>query len=135
MDRPIMMTTQDIVNVIIATCAALVTISSAIAVIMRFIAKIKQPEKDQNERLTKVEDAIKKIQHCLSIDKARLDSIEYGSTVLQESMLALLNHTLNKDDIEPVRAAKKKLERYLIDREHIPYDANKRYSNDEDDLK
>lgn len=132
MDRPIMMTTQDIVNVIIATCAALVTISSAIAVVMRFVAKIRQPEKDQNERLNKVEDDIKKIQHCLSIDKARLDNIEYGNTITQEALLALLDHALNKDDTETVKQAKKKLEKYLIDKERIPYKADDRY---EDDLK
>jgi len=132
MDKPIMMTTQDIVNVIIATCAALVTISSAIAVIMRFVAKIRQPEKDQNERLNKVEDDIKKIQHCLSIDKARLDNIEYGNTITQEALLALLDHALNKDDTETVKQAKKKLEKYLIDKERMPYKADDRY---EDDLK
>lgn len=132
MDKPIMMSTQDVVNVILATCAALVTISSAIAVIMRFIAKVKQPEKDQNERLTKVENDIKKIQHCLSIDKARLDNIEYGNTITQEALLALLDHALNKDDTETVKQAKKKLEKYLIDKERIPYKADDRY---EDDLK
>lgn len=132
MDKPIMMSTQDVVNVILATCAALVTISSAIAVIMRFIARVKQPEKDQNERLNKVEDDIKKIQHCLSIDKARLDNIEYGNTITQEALLALLDHALNKDDTETVKQAKKKLEKYLIDKERIPYKADDRY---EDDLK
>ena len=132
MDKPIMMSTQDVVNVILATCAALVTISSAIAVIMRFIARVKQPEKDQNERITKVEDDIKKIQHCLSIDNARLDNIEYGNTITQEALLALLDHALNKDDTETVKQAKKKLEKYLIDKERIPYKADDRY---EDDLK
>lgn len=132
MDKPIMMSTQDVVNVILATCAALVTISSAIAVIMRFIAKVRQPEKDQDARLTKVEDDIKKIQHCLSIDKARLDNIEYGNTITQEALLALLDHALNKDDTETVKQAKKKLEKYLIDKERIPYKADDRY---EDDLK
>jgi SpoVK/Ycf46/Vps4 family AAA+-type ATPase len=132
MDKPIMMSTQDVVNVILATCAALVTISSAIAVIMRFVARIRQPEKDQDARLTKVEDDIKKIQHCLSIDKARLDNIEYGNTITQEALLALLDHALNKDDTETVKQAKKKLEKYLIDKERIPYKADDRY---EDDLK
>lgn len=120
-----MMSPQDIINIIIAVCGAIITVSGAVAVIISFVKKARQPEVDQNERIKKLEVHLEKIDRMLFIDKQRLDRIEYGSTVTQEALLALLDHALNKDDISPVREAKKKLERYLLDKDKpLSYDKN-----------
>ena len=71
-----------------------------------------------------MEEKVDTIQHWISIDKQRLDHIEYGNTVTQEALLALLNNTINKDDIDSVKEAKQRLEKFLIDRERISYFCN-----------
>lgn len=121
MNTPITFTPAELSTMVLGICGALITLSGALAVIVNLIKKAKEPELIQNDRIDKIENDIKKIQHCLSIDKARLDNIEYGNTVSQEALLALLNHALNKDEVDSVKNAKQKLEKYLIDKEKLPY--------------
>lgn len=117
MNTQIVFTPHQLILVILAVCGAIITVSSAIGVIMGAVRKFKKPEEDQNERIHIIEEHLEKIDRCLNIDKQRLDRIEYGSTVTQEALLALLDHAINSDDISPVKEAKKKLERYLLDKE------------------
>lgn len=121
MNTPITFTPAELSTIVLGICGALITLSGALTVILNLIKKAKEPELVQNDRIDKIENDIKKIQHCLSIDKARLDNIEYGNTVSQEALLALLNHALNKDEVDSVKNAKQKLEKYLIDKEKLPY--------------
>lgn len=121
MHTQITFTPAELSTVVLGICGALITLSGALTVILNLIKKAKEPELAQNDRIDKIENDIKKIQHCLSIDKARLDNIEYGNTVSQEALLALLNHALNKDEVDSVKNAKQKLEKYLIDKEKLPY--------------
>jgi hypothetical protein len=121
MNTPITFTPAELSTMVLGICGALITLSGALAVIVNLVKKAKEPELVQNDRIDKIENDIRKIQHCLSIDKARLDNIEYGNVVSQEALLALLNHALNKDDVDSVKNAKQKLEKYLIDKEKLPY--------------
>lgn len=114
MNKPIMLTPQDIIAIVIAICGAIITVSGAITIIFQFIKRIREPENNQNDRIKKLEEHMEKIDRILAIDKQRLDRIEYGNTVTQEALLALLDNALNKDDIAPIKEAKKKLERYLL---------------------
>jgi hypothetical protein len=121
MNDPISMTPQEIGLLILGVCGAIITIGNAWVVISNWVKAFKQPEATQNERINKIEQDIKAIQHCLSIDKKRLDNIEYGNTVTQEALLALLNNAINKEDIEGIKKAKQRLEKYLLDRERLPH--------------
>lgn len=116
MNQPIGLTPQDLINIIIAVCAAIITVSSAIAVILNFIKKTKEPEAAQNNRITALEDRMNEVDQKLANDKKRLDNIEYGHEVTQEALLALLNYQLNPEDKDPLREAKKTLETYLVKR-------------------
>lgn len=116
MNEPIMMTPQEIINMFLAICAAFATVSTAIAIIVKWITKAKEPETKQNSRLDLIERRLDEMDRRLSIDKKRLDNIEYGHEVTQEALLALLNYSLNSDEVEGLKMAKKKLEGYLISR-------------------
>lgn len=116
MDRPIMMTPQDIVNIVIAVAGAIITISGAITIIVAFIKKAQEPEAKQNERIKTIENHLSEIDKKLAMDKKRLDNIEYGHEVTQEALLALLNYQLNPDDKGVLINAKRNLETYLVHR-------------------
>lgn len=116
MNRPLMMTPQDIVNIVIAVCAAIITISGAITIIVAFIKKTQEPERNQNERIQAIEIHLGEIDKKLAMDKKRLDNIEYGHEVTQEALLALLNYQLNPADKDGLMEAKRKLETYLVHR-------------------
>lgn len=114
MDSPIMITPHQIVNMTLAICAAIVTISAAVTIIAKLVLKAKEPETVQNSRLDSIERRLNETDRKLAIDKKRLDNIEYGHEVTQEALLALLNYSLNNDEVEGLKMAKKKLEGYLI---------------------
>ena len=116
MNDPIMLTPLNIIHMMVAACAALATVSTAFAIIMKWISKVKNPEMEQNARLDSIEKRIDEIDRKLAMDKKRLDNIEYGHEVTQEAILALLNYSLNSEEVEGLKIAKKKLESYLISR-------------------
>ena len=120
MNNPIMLTPRELVSVIMAVAAAIITLSGAGMVVMNIAKKLKEPEINQNARIARVEARLDDVDRKLAIDKERLDRIEYGHEVTQEAILALLNYQLNPDEKEGLKEAKKKLEQYLIARKE-PY--------------
>jgi len=53
MDNVIQFTPSQLIALVLAVCGAIVTISAAIGIIAKLLDKVKQPEKEQNERLAK----------------------------------------------------------------------------------
>jgi formyltetrahydrofolate synthetase len=115
MDKPIMLTPQDMVTIIIAVCGAIITVSGAVTIIVNLIKKAHEPENAQNKRISSLEEWRIDVDRKLDMDKRRLDNIEYGHEVTQEVLLALVNYQLTEDKDE-LKAAKKKLELYLVAR-------------------
>lgn len=123
MGHPITFTPGELVAFVLAICTAIITVGGATAILARWIAKAKQPETVQNERITKCERDIGELNTkfdtvfaLLDHDKKRLDRLEYGNEATNEALLALLSHAINGNDVESLKAAKKKLETYLISR-------------------
>lgn len=114
MNNPITLTPNDVISIILAACAAIITVSGAMTAIITLIKKSREPEEEQNVRLTRLETRMDDADRKLAIDKKRLDSIEYGHEVTQEALLALLNYQLNPEDKEPLKKAKQSLEGYLL---------------------
>ena len=65
MDQPITFTPQDVINVVLAFCGAIITLSAAIAVLTKLFVQIKKPEKLQNDRLDKLEKILNEINERL----------------------------------------------------------------------
>lgn len=119
MDRPLMLTPQDIINIVIAVAAGIITLSGAITIIVGFIRKTQEPEINQNKKIHDIEIRLDNVDRKLDIDEKRLDNIEYGHEVTQEALLALLNYQLNPEDKEPLKQAKSTLEKYLLRHKEI----------------
>ena len=121
MHEPIMFTPSEMFTMIVAISAAIVTIAGAVSVIVKLIAKTKEPESVQNDRITACENRISEIYKkfvdydlYLKHDKRRLDKLEDGNEVVSEALLALLSHAINGNDIDGLVNAKNKLNNYLI---------------------
>lgn len=117
MNHQIMFTPNDVVSIILAVCGGIVTLSAAIAVIVKVIDKVKAPENVQNDRISKIEQRLNEFEEYLDRDKKRLDNLEFGNEATNEALLALLNNAINPSESkDELKAAKKKLEKYLISR-------------------
>lgn len=101
---------------ILAVCGAITAVSAAVAVILSIIKSITSPDKERDKRLDELEIKVKKHDELLSNDSQRFKEIEEGNRIMQKSMLALLQHGIDGNEIEAMRKAKQDLESYLIER-------------------
>lgn len=108
---------------ILAYAGAIITISTAIGVIINLISKAREPEKKQDERIKalearadKFDGIIEKFREYFDNDDKRLRAIDEGNKITQTALLALLKHALNGNDTEALKVAEKNLEEYLINK-------------------
>jgi len=67
-----------------------------------------------SERLDSVESLVHRHSELLANDKARFETIENGTHVTQEALLALLSHAIDGDNKEQLVKARNDLHEYLI---------------------
>lgn len=123
MDNSITFTPAQLISIILGICAAIVTISAAVGVIVKAIEKARAPEVAQNERLDKIEERLAKLDEInekfkryFTNDDNRFKNIEKSNKITQTALLALLKHSLNGNDTEALKQAEKSLEDYLIEK-------------------
>lgn len=102
---------------------AIITISTAIGVIINLINKAKEPERKQDERiktcenrLDKVDGILERFQGYFDNDDKRLRAIDEGNKITQTALLALLKHAINGNDTKGLKDAEKDLEKYLVNK-------------------
>jgi hypothetical protein len=110
-------------SLFVGVCSLIITASGAFAVIERAIKHFKAPQEadrkqiaDIADRVTATEDSIKRLDSYIARDNVRLNDFETSDKATKIALLALLNHALDGNNTDDVRAAKKDLERYLIDK-------------------
>lgn len=123
MDNIISFTPAQLIALILSVCAAIVTISAAIGVITKALEKARAPEKEQNERLdahekrlNALDEIIVKFREYFDNDDRRFKEIEKSNKITQSALLALLKHSINGNDTESLKEARKNLEEYLIEK-------------------
>ena len=127
MDHAFTVTPQELWNIVLAICGAIITISAAIAVVIKAIDRAKEPNKKQDDRLTALEEQVKAINDRLQLgnkrfesDAGRVDSIESNmkasNKVIIESLQALTSHAIDGNNIQELKDAKKGLDEYLINK-------------------
>ena len=127
MDNPIVFTPSDFYHLVLVICGAIVTISAALAVVAKAIDKAKEPNKKQDERITALEDNVKKIEDRLQLgnkrfenDSNRVECVEQNmkasNKVIIEGLQALTSHAIDGNNIQALKDAKKSLDEYLINK-------------------
>lgn len=106
----------DGINSFVAACGSFSCICIAVGWILKIIKSLKQPEVDQNERINSLEEEISHIKKCLDNDNQRIRSMEHGSRINLEALQALLNHAIDGNNVEELKARSKDLNRYLYDK-------------------
>ena len=127
MNDPIVITPQEVINTILAVCGAIITISAAMTVIIKAIDKVKQPNKKQDDRLAALEAEVKNINERLIEGDKRFESdadrvlaleasMKETNKVIIESLQALTAHAIDGNNIDELKAAKRRLNSYLAEK-------------------
>lgn len=87
------------------------TVGNIISVI---VAKVKSPNVRQDERITSLETRTEQIEKHLDNDNKRLQEIEKGNRITQQSILALMRHAIDGNNIDQLREAESHMQEYLI---------------------
>lgn len=68
----------------------------------------------QTESINKLSQKTEAIEQRLDSDKQRLDDLETGLKYTLESLLALLSHAIDGNEVDGLKKAKQHLNDYLI---------------------
>lgn len=101
---------------IVAFAAAMITISSAIAIIINLISKLREPDKLRDEKIKLLENRVSELERANRDKDDKFDGIEEGNKIIQTALLALLKHSLNGNDTDALKKAEEDLEKYLINK-------------------
>ncbi len=107
----------------LSVCGALVSISAAIAVVVKFNNFLKKPNKDQDARMDKIEGRLKTVEgRCDTFDKQlegvkkHLNSLDESINMLLRAEFAQLGHNLNGDNVEQMQRAFDDIQEFLFKR-------------------
>ena len=124
METTIVFTPAQLVAFIGAVCGFIASIGAAVAIIAKFITKIKAPEQEQNRRIKVLEEEnkeikaeLKQLKECRKTDKQneneRFNEIEKADRVILQALQALLADSLGADATKALNDAKDELDKYL----------------------
>lgn len=123
MGNDIVFTPNDIITVILAISAGIVTLSGAISVIANWINKARQPEYKQNaeiaeikKQVSELKEKFKEYDNFFKNDDERFNIIEDETKILLKSVHALLKHELDDSDNQVIKDADEKLDAYLLNK-------------------
>ena len=107
----------------LSVCGALVSISAAIAVVVKFNNFLKKPNKDQDARIDKLEGRLKTVEgRCDTFDKQlegvkkHLNSLDESINMLLRAEFAQLGHNLNGDNVGQMQRAFDDIQEFLFKR-------------------
>lgn len=83
-------------------------------IISVIVTKVKSPNVRQDERITSLETRTGQIGKHLDNDNKRLQEIEKGNRITQQSILALMRHAIDGNNIDQLREAESNMQEYLI---------------------
>lgn len=101
---------------VLAVASAIVLLSNAAKAIANAWHAAKAPNVKQDQRLTDLENWRKEVDRKLDNDKRQLDEIHNGLRASFQAQLALLDHSLDGNNIKQMQDAKEALNQHLLDR-------------------
>lgn len=106
-----------VIGGILAVAGFVNTVGSAIEKLVKAAKAAKAPNEEQNERITELEKWRIDVDRRLIKGDEHFSSLDEGNRVTQLALLALLDHSLDGNNITQMQHAKEELQNYLINRQ------------------
>lgn len=109
----------DAIDTITTILTFILLISNFILMIVMWVDKAKAPEKNQNARILALEDKVDDLFDRLDSEKKHVKELEKSNAITQESLLALLGHAKDGNNVKEVAEAESHLRKYLVNHGQI----------------
>lgn len=100
--------------VVTAVAGALILIRNGLVAIFDLVKIWKAPNASQDKRIEALEETTAELQREAKALHDRLDHNDDGVPIMYKSLLALLGHGIDGNNIEEMRSAKQEIQNYLI---------------------
>lgn len=97
-----------------AVAGAVILIRNGFSAVIDLVKWWKAPNADQNARIEALEKATTELQREAARIQLRLDESEDEKPILFKTLLALLGHGIDGNNVEEMRSAKQEIQNYLI---------------------
>jgi hypothetical protein len=84
--------------------------------IMNLVKNAKSPTDSLEMRIEEIEKKISVYEERFGRDKARLDSFDEGNRVILKSLLAIMKHDIDGNNVEELKVTSKELQEYMLKR-------------------
>lgn len=109
-------TAQQLLAGIVAVCVGFSGICGAAVWVLKIRRAVKAPDVAQDEQLQAHEKKLQEHDTYLANDKKRLDKKEEESRIIMRAILAMLDHNIDGNHVEPMLQSKEEINKYLISR-------------------
>jgi predicted histidine transporter YuiF (NhaC family) len=107
MHHQIIFTPQDVVQIVHAICTMIGEIAAVVGALIAFFAWMKKPKEkriaeleDHEKRIGALEESKEEFEHFFQHDADRFAKIEEETKTYQRGMLALINHSIDGNNID-----------------------------------
>ena len=99
---------------IILLLQLVICVGSVVTLFVTIQKAVARPNQTQNDRLSALEEWKKTVDTRLKSGEEHFSSIDDGNRITQASLLALMSHAINGNDIENLKRARDELQDYLV---------------------
>lgn len=101
---------------ILAACSGIGIVAGAVVWIVKGVRAVQAPDRRQDERIKNAEERLDKHDRLFDNDNKRLKTAEEESRILMRAMMAMLDHGIDGNHIEPMKASKAEINNFLTQR-------------------
>lgn len=122
MDNQIVFSPADMIALIKSICYLIAAVAAAAGAISVLINKLRAPDRGRDKRIEECEkrideatEKIEKLSLYVHRDFVRFEELEKSNKVFQRGILALVNHSIDGNNVEELKAVSDEIKKDIFD--------------------
>lgn len=122
MDNQIVFTPADMIALIKSICYLIAAVAAAAGAISVLINKLRAPDRGRDKRIEECEkrideatEKIEKLSLYVHRDFVHFEELEKSNKVFQRGILALVNHSIDGNNVEELKAVSDEIKKDIFD--------------------
>lgn len=104
----------EIMSFTVALCGLALTVLNIIDKGIIWHKSAEEPQEKMRDKIDRIEERVEKLEIARSEDQAKFDGAAFGGEVMMKAVLALLSHSIDGNNVDGLKDAKKEVNNYLV---------------------